>query len=166
MRITITTLLLLSCLFFGQSLLAQEAPPLTDEEITKYAQLVHFGDTQKGQMQETYNSWITSSETLSPSRFKELKGAQDDEAALSALHASAAELEAYQQIQSDYDSMVAAFKETYTVRIKDKELLGVSLYNKMRKALKADDDVKARYEAILAALKEATPAEETDPQPE
>ena len=47
--------------------------------------------------------------------------------------------------------MVSDFKSVYPTLIKDE--LGASVYNKVKKGLKADPDLKTKYEEIVDSLK-------------
>lgn len=128
----------------------------TDEDLTKYATVMKWAADEKKSMGTTYNGWIKESEAIKSAKFSELKKAEKA-GTLSDVEATTEELEAYNEIQTKYSEMTAAFKETYTGKIKSD--IGAGLYNKLKKALKSDENVKARYDAIYAALEEA-PAEE------
>lgn len=145
-------MLLTVVLSLGSQAYAQEEAPLTDEEITRYANLMLFADAEKEAMKERYNEWIQSNETLEAQRFVDIKAAEGDEAKLAELAVTEEEMAAFTAIQERYDNMVAAFKEEYTAMIKDDEQVGVSLYNRMRKELKGDEELEARYDAIYAEL--------------
>ena len=139
--------------FAATNVIAQDAE-LTDEELTKYANVMAFADMEKAKMQEKYNEMIKAEEVMAGGkRFKEIKGTKGDADKLAAIGITPEEQAAYDQIQGKYDEMAKEFKEAYTAKIKDKELLGAAVYNKVNRALKSDSGVKERYEAILAQVK-------------
>ena len=152
-------------LLLGYSVNAQDDTPITDDELKKYAVVMDYAAQEKERMQKEYNEMIQAEELMKGGRrFQELKGAKGDEAKLAELEATEEEIAAFDGIQTNYQEMVSSFKEVYTAKIKDKEQLGAGLYNRIGKALKADEEVKGRYEAILegvkAERKEAEPVEE------
>jgi len=133
---------------------AQDEAPLTDDELTKYASVMLFADTEKAKMGTVYNERIKGEELMNGGRrFKEIKDAKGDDAKLQELNVTEEELAVFNSIQEEYEAMVATFKEAYTAKIKDKEVLGAGLYNRIRKELKTDADLKARYDAIFEQLK-------------
>jgi uncharacterized protein YktA (UPF0223 family) len=141
---------------------AQDEAPLTDEELKKYALVMDFADQEKAKLKDSYNAMIQDQELMAGGkRFKELKAAGGDEAKLSEISATPEEIEVFNTIEAANNENIAAFKEAYTAKIKDKEQLGAGLYNRISKALKADADLKARYTAIMESVKsERASAEE------
>lgn len=151
--------LLMMCLFAGFGMVsAQDEASFTDEDLTKYATVMVWAKVEKGNMTEVYNSWINSNETLEAARFVKIKNAKGDSVQLQEIEVTNDELAAFEQIQVGYDSMTASFKEIYVGKIKSD--IGAGLYNQLKKALKSDDDVKARYTAIYDGLLEEQTSEE------
>ena len=133
---------------------AQDEEPITDEELTKYAMVMDFADQEKERLKTSYNEMIQAEELMTGGkRFKELKSAGEDEAKLAEIEATPEEIEVFNKIETANNENIAAFKEAYTTKIKDKEQLGAGLYNKITKALKADEELKGRYTAILETIK-------------
>lgn len=136
------------------NLYAQEEDTVTDEELRKYAEVMAWADDEKEDLEAMYNDLIRENELMNGGkRFVEIKGAIDDSVKLAELEVSEEEMIAYNKIEEENEANVAKFKEVYTEKIKDKEVLGASTYNKVGKALKNDEEVKARYEEILAEVK-------------
>ncbi len=132
---------------------AQDEAPITDEELIKYALVMDYADQEKVRLKDDYNAMIQAEELMGGGhRFKELKAAGGDEAKLAELEASAEELEAFNKIESANNDNIAAFKEAYTTKIKDKEQLGAGLYNRITKALKTDEELKIRYGTTLESV--------------
>lgn len=150
-------------IFCAANIQAQDEEPLTDEELTKYAVVMDFADQEKEKLKTDYNAMIQAEELMDGGRrFKELKAAGGDEAKLAEIEATPEEIEAFNKIETANNENIAAFKEAYTTKIKDKEQLGAGLYNRITKALKADEELKTRYTVILeTVMSERTAAEET-----
>jgi uncharacterized protein YicC (UPF0701 family) len=112
-----------------------------------------YANLEKTRLKNDYNSLIQAEESMGGGRrFKELKSAAGDETKLAEIEATPEEIETFNKIESANAESITAFKEAYTTKIKDKEQLGAGLYNKITKALKVDDDLKARYGAILESI--------------
>ncbi|WP_424963944.1 hypothetical protein [Ekhidna sp.] len=157
--------LLLVCLVAGFGLAkAQEEASFTDEELTKYATVMVWAEAEKEQMTETYNDWINNDETLEAARFVKIKSAKGDSVKLQEIEVTEEELVAFEQIQANYDSMTASFKEVYVGKIK--EDIGAGLYNRLRKAMRGNADLKARYQAVYDGLKEEQSAAKEDDETE
>lgn len=141
--------MLIMALSFGYMASAQEEDTFTDEELTTYATVMKWAEVEKDSMGSRYNGWIQNDEAISSAKFSELRKAEK-EGALETAEATEEELAAFQNIQTKYSDMTGAFKETYTTKIK--EDIGAGLYNRLRKALKADEELNTRYEAIYEAI--------------
>jgi len=149
-------------IFCAINIQAQDEEPVTDEELTKYALVMDYADQEKEILKTDYNAMIQAEESMEGGRrFKELKSAAGDETKLAEIEATPEEIETYSKIESANAENITAFKEAYTTRIKDKEQLGAGLYNKITKALKTDEELKARYGTILESIQnERVSAEE------
>lgn len=155
--------LMITCLTMCFGVLsAQEEVSFSDEELTNYASVMVWGKLEKKNMTGTYNTWISQNEELAAKRFSEIKKAKGDSIKLVELEVNETELTAFNTIQMKYDSMIGSFKTTYKTKIKEE--IGNGLYNKIRKALKADADIKSRYQAIYDGILEEQSAvsEESD----
>ncbi len=142
----------------GSQLIAQdEEVSFTDEDLTKYATVMKWAEDEKAKMGKEVGVWVKENEALSGTMYKELKAA-DKKGTMDDVEATDEEKAAYADIKQRTEDSKTAFKETYTAKIKDD--IGAGLYNKLRKALKADEELKARYDAIYAGLEEVV--EETE----
>ncbi len=147
-------MLLLVMFFVISAAQAQDETPITDEELKKYALVMDFADQEKLKLKESYNAMIQAEELMAGGkRFKELKGAAGNEVKLAELKVTPEELDVFNKIEAFNNQNIAAFKEAYTEKIKDKEQLGAGLYNRINKALKSDDELKTRYATILESVK-------------
>ena len=125
---------------------------ITEDELMLYATVMNKIDSMKNDMKVKYNDLIKSEELMDEGRrFNELKSAKGDETKLAEISATEEEIAVYDKIQVAYDEMVSDFKSVYPTLIKDE--LGASVYNKVKKGLKADPDLKTKYEEIVDSLK-------------
>lgn len=138
-------------LIVNSQAVAQE-DEITDDELMLYATVMNKIDSMKNDMKVKYNDLIKSEELMDEGRrFNELKSAIGDETKLAEIKATEEEIAVYDKIQVAYDAMVADFKAVYPTLIKDE--LGASVYNKVKKGLKANPDLKTKYEEIVESLK-------------
>tara|TARA_R110000868_G_scaffold371546_1_gene635254 strand:- start:157 stop:657 length:501 start_codon:yes stop_codon:yes gene_type:complete len=125
---------------------------ITEDELMLYATVMNKIDSMKNDMKVKYNDLIKSEELMDEGRrFNELKSAKGDETKLAEISATEEEIAVYDKIQVAYDEMVSDFKSVYPTLIKDE--LGASVYNKVKKGLKANPELKTKYEEIVDSLK-------------
>ena len=139
---------------------AQDEKEYTDEELTTYANVMVWAGVQKKEMTGIYNGWIKSDDVLSVKRFKEIDKTKGDSLKLAELGISENEKAAYDKIMFNQDSMTSSFITVYKAKIKEE--IGNGNYNSLRKAMKADADLKARYQAIFDKLKEEAATKEDE----
>ncbi len=150
--------LLLSVVIFSAN--AQEEEEITEEELTKYAEVMLEVDEMKEEGKEKYIELIKSNELMQKGkRFNEIKKANGDEAKLAELNVTEEEMAAYNSILEENDKIAAEIKETFSQMVK--EDLGAASYNKIKRKLKADDAFKTKYEELYQSL-QSTDEETTD----
>lgn len=143
------------------SVKAQDDESFTDEDLTKYATVMVWAETEteslKNIVRDSVEIWLEET-PLENAKYNELSKADDP----SSVESTEEELEAFNAIQQRIDAKKSTFKEVYVTKIK--EDIGAGLYNRLKKALKSDEEVKSRYEAIFADLKEVSSesSEDTD----
>ena len=156
---------LLVFLGIATMIMAQDAAEQTysDEDLTKYATVMKWAKDQQStlstRVSDSLTIWIGEYEGFTASLYNSFSKA----ASVDDVEASAELKEAYQAIAARLDAktekLKAEFKETYVTKIK--EDIGAGLYNNLKKALKADADLNARYEAILDSLDNEESEEDT-----
>lgn len=154
MRKSVLMILLLVGMF---NVKAQEEQSFSDEDLTKYATVMAWAEGETLMLQnlvkDSITTWLDNSESLDISTYNELSKASD----LSAVEADPAAVEAFKSIQQRIEDKKANFKEVYVGKIKSD--IGVGLYNNLKKALKSDEEVKSRYEAIYEEIIAVEPSE-------
>jgi hypothetical protein len=150
-------------LFIGSFLAkAQEESTFTDEELTTYATVMVWAELEKDRMTDSVEYWVKNNETLSAGQYNELSKASKA-GDISTVEATEEEVAVFNDIQQKIEDQKAAFKDVYVGRIK--EDIGAGLYNRVNKALKSDDELKERYQAIYDRLLEENKPEEIDEEP-
>ncbi|MDW7695196.1 hypothetical protein R9C00_28595 [Flammeovirgaceae bacterium SG7u.111] len=154
--------LLFALLGFSSQLLAQDEEAVTDEEIRKYAVTMDSVAAMKENVKVVMKEMITSNEEISVARYNDLNNAIDDEAKLEEIEATEEEIAFIKEIAAKKEELTGEIKSTLTTMAKE-YMGGVKVYNKVKKALKADPEVKAKYDGIMEELAAArTPEEEAE----
>lgn len=141
--------ILVAVMVFNNSLFAQEEE-ITDEELNIYAAGMNKVDSIKTVVSAQYVQMIKGEEVLK-GRFNDLKRANGDETKLAEIEATPEEIAAYDKIQETYEVLKSDLKTTSTEVIKGD--IGAKIYNKVKKALKTDAELKTKYETIIDSLK-------------
>ncbi|SMD31846.1 hypothetical protein SAMN04488029_0184 [Reichenbachiella faecimaris] len=150
--------LLIACLAICPKTMAQDTE-ITSEELTQYAQVTAKIDSLKADMKAKISESVKSNELMDGGRlYNKLNKAKGDEAKMAEIGATEEQLAAYAEIQAGIEAFKAEFKEQYTTVVKDE--IGTGTFNKVKKALKADESVKAQYDDIVASL--TTVSDETE----
>ncbi|WP_229239648.1 hypothetical protein [Echinicola soli] len=140
-----------------------EAEAVTDEEIEKFASMKdsvnHFMEVKQADLE----SMIKDNEVFDVGRYNEIKEAWGDDAKLAEINITDEEKAEYQEILDTKNSLSDVIKERMIALIKDDEVLGAATYNKVNAAMKADPEVKAKVDALIAEKTSArAPEEEGD----
>lgn len=142
------------------SVRAQEEESFSDEDLTKYATVMVWAEVEQTNLGKIVSDsvavWIEGT-ALETSRYNELRTA-DKKGSLEDVDATEDELTVFAEVTQKIEDKKTKFKEAYVGKIKSD--IGSGLYNKLKKALKTDDEVKARYEAIYSKLLDASKEEE------
>lgn len=142
--------MLVACLAICPKTVAQDAE-ITNEELTQYAKVSSKIDLLKTDMKAKISEAVKSNELMEGGKlYNKLNKAKGDEAKLAEIGASEEQMAAYAEIQESITAYKKEFKDQYTAVVKDE--IGAGTFNKVKKALKADATVKAKYDEIVASL--------------
>jgi len=132
-------------LFAGKTILAQEA--ITDEELKKYAVAMDSISDMKTALLTSLSDMVKSNEEMRNDRYNELSKIIDDEAKLAEAKATPEEIAFIKEVVTKKEEGTAAITQTFQRLAK--EYIGATSYNKVKKALVSDADVKSRYQSFL-----------------
>ena len=128
-----------------------EQETISDDEIKRYAVMMDSIDQMRSELLAEISEMVKTNENISVARYNDLYKLVDNEAKLAELEATPQEIAAIKEVQARKDSgaseIQTAFKEIV------KEYVGIPTYNKVGKAIKSDNAVKSKYEAMLEELK-------------
>ena len=125
----------------------------SDEDLTKYATVMNWAKDKKAELSANISSSINENELLPGSVYNKLKKALEA-GDVNSTDASETEVNEFLLVQKRIESLEAQFKTMYVDKIKND--IGAGLYNQLRKALKSNEEVKSRYDAILKEIESAS----------
>lgn len=140
-------------LFFSVPAFAQEeSSKISDEELQRYAVMMDSIEVMRVNLLAEISEMVKNNEKITVARYNELSKIMKDESKLQAAEATPDEIAALKEVQSKKDSGTAEINEAF--RTMAKEYVGAATYNKVKKALTEDSDIKLKYQAMLDKLKE------------
>lgn len=138
--------------FTVQPVLAQDEESVTDEELHKYAIVMDSIETMKENLMADITDMVQNNDALSASRYNELYKVIGDSAKLSEAGATAEEIAAVMKVQQLKNDGTQEINEAFQSLARD--FLGAATYNKVKKGLSADGELKEKYQTILKQLSE------------
>ena len=144
---------LMGLFFLGsQMVFSQGTLEFSDDDLTKYATVMKWAEKETAALSQKVSDLVKSNELLSASAYNTLSKAQKSGEDLRATGVEENEIVEFEKVAEATEALKEAFNGVYKEKILSD--IGASLYNSLKKALKTDNDVKARYEAIFNSLNE------------
>src|SRR5690606_26266632 len=143
-RVLIPCLLLFAAL--GSK--AQTATEISDEDLQKYAVTMDSVQAMQETLREVVAETVRNNEVMSISRYNELF--KLDSAQLQAANATPEEIAFLKQIDDLRAVNIERINTTYQSLAKD--YVGLKTFNAIRKSLKSDQELKARYDDLSSKL--------------
>lgn len=143
------------------SAMAQSDAEISDEDLKSYIMVMDSVDQLRTQLSEDVSEMIKSHELMDGGRaYSKIKAANGDAEKLEEEGISEEQIEAYEELQEQVTEMQAELNSTFSDMVK--EHVGIAEYNKIRKGLSADEELKARYEALAAEMNDDEESGEDD----
>lgn len=135
------------------SAMAQNETEVSDEDLRSYIMVMDSVDQLRAQLSENVSEMIKNHELMDGGRaYSKIKAADGDAEKLEEEEITEEQIEAYEELQEQINEMQAELNSTFSEMVK--EHVGVSEYNKIRKGLRNDEELKERYEALAAEINE------------
>lgn len=150
-------------LFGGMGLgtFAQEAPAqneVTDDDLKKFATVEVMTVQFVEKKTEELKNLIVNNEVIAGgARYNEIKAAWGNTAKEEEIKLTEEERGAYKAIKDFQDSLQQSVVAYKTELIKNDEILGASIYNKVNTAIKANPALKEKLDQMILSLKEKKP---------
>jgi hypothetical protein len=123
---------------------------ITDEDLKKYAVAMDSIESMKGHLIETITEMVKGNEEVSASRYNELSKIIDDETKLTEAEATEVEIEFVKSVAAKKVEETAKINEAFQSLAVD--YIGAKTYNAVKKALKEDEEIIAKYKALTEEL--------------
>lgn len=142
--------ILLAC--FGNIAFAQDATEegISDEELKRYAVAMDSVERMKATLMAKITEKVESNELIANSRYNELSKIIDNEEALKTANATPEEIVFVKEISVMKEEGAKEIKDTFMAMAK--EYVTATTYNRVSKALKADPEIKKRYQVIYEEI--------------
>ncbi len=145
--------ILLFCLL-GTASLAQDVT-VTDEELTKYATAMDSINEMSAEVKEMITELVKNNKAVTAARYNEISKIIADETKLAEAKATSEEVAFVKELAVKRDSATAQINAA--VQSLAKDYVGASTFNKVRKALSTDTELKSKYDALMAELAKDNP---------
>jgi len=150
MRIASVTLLMA---LISLASFAQDNQEITDKQLWKYALMQEVVDVMKKDISIELNKMIKSQEGMTGQRYKELASTKGDTDKLAAIEAKDWELQFFNLTTTLKDDRTDAIKTVNSLMATKMVGNKGKTYKAIKAQLKADTELKSRYDTIVASMK-------------
>jgi hypothetical protein len=146
------TKVLIPCLFLLVAVgsKAQTSDKITDEDLKKYAITMDSVKAMQESLREIVAETVQTNTVTTVARYNQLFKIIDDEAKLKEANATPEEIAFIKQVNDLRSVNIARINTTYQALAKD--YVGLKTFNAIRKSLKSDQELKARYDNLFKNL--------------
>jgi hypothetical protein len=145
---------LLICLFVSQNAIAQNAEEISDEELMKYAVVEDSVLGKLKDLNDQLNDMIKAEELMQGGRrYLEISKVKNDVEKLRELEVTEEEMEVFTRLNQKEESIKTEIVEFKTALVRNEDLMGVPLYNKVTRGVRANPELKAKLDQLMAELK-------------
>ena len=131
---------------------------VTDEDLKKFATVEAMTVEYVEKKTEELKNMILNNEVIAGgARYNEIKAVWGNAAKEEEIKLTEEERTAYKAIKDFQDSLQQSVVDYKTELIKNDEVLGVSIYNKVNTAVKANPVMKEKLDQMILSLKEKKP---------
>jgi hypothetical protein len=151
MKRTFFTIVIALAAFAAQ---AQEAK-VNDEELMRYAVTMDSINEMSAAFRVTIEEMVKNSEAITPSRYNELSKVANDDAKLAEAKATPEEIAFVKEVAAKKAEETAKINETYQTLAK--EYVTAAVFNKVKKALAEEPELKTRYDSLITEMSKDNP---------
>lgn len=128
-----------------------ESAAVSDDDLKRYAVMMDSIDEMRISLLAEISEMVKNNEKISVTRYNDLFKIIDNDEKLAAENATPEEVAAIKEVQARKDAGTTEINDAF--KSLAKEYVGASTYNKVKKALGDDTEVKSKYQAMLTELK-------------
>jgi hypothetical protein len=141
-------------LFTQIDLHAQDAK-VTDEELVRYVTAIDSINEMSAEVRTKLAEIVKDNPDITAARYNELSKIADDEAKLAEAKATPEELAVLKEVADMKAEETARINETYQTLAK--EYVTAPVFNKVKKALAQEPEIKMRYDSLLTEMSKDNP---------
>lgn len=134
---------------------AQEGATITDEELSKYATAMDSVNEMSASVMVTISDMVKNSTVMNAARYNDLSKIAKDDAKLAEAKATPEEIAFLNEVATKKEEETARINAAFQSLAKD--YVGVAVFNKVKKALSADAELKTKYDSLMDELKKDNP---------
>jgi hypothetical protein len=123
---------------------------ITDEELKKYAVAMDSINDMKASLLEEISDLVKEDGKMTNARYNELSKIANDPAKLAQAKATPEEIALLKKVAEKKNEGTVEINNTFQALAQ--EYVGAASYNKIKKALSTDAELKSKYEQMLAQL--------------
>ena len=131
---------------------------VSEEELTKYATVMDSISEMTINFQSSISTMVKESEAITGTRYNELSKIISDEAKLTEAKATPEEIAFIKDVAEKKKTETSKINQAFQALVK--ENLGGTTYNKVKKALAADAELKQKYDVLIEELAKDNKTEE------
>ncbi|MBX2897575.1 MAG: hypothetical protein KF763_19195 [Cyclobacteriaceae bacterium] len=128
---------------------------VTEEELTRYATAMDSINEMSAEVKEMITELVKNNKVVTATRYNEISKIISDETKLAEAKATPEEIAFVKELAAKRDS--ATVQINAAVQSLAKDFVGAATFNKVRKALSTDAELKGKYEALMAELAKDNP---------
>ena len=140
-------------IFSALAAVGQSEEAITDDELKNYAVVMDSIEDMRKSLLDNMSDAIKNNDQITAARYNELSKIISDSVKLQTVNATDAEINAVKKVITDRDEGAAKIQDTFKSLVKD--LLGAATYNKVKKALSSDAELKVKYQTMLEEINKA-----------
>lgn len=130
---------------------------VTDEELTKYATVMDSVNAMSASARNALADMIKENGSISATRFNELSDIADDSTKLAAANVTPEEIAFLKELDAKKEEETARINEAFQSMAK--EYVTVPVFNKVKKALETEPELKMKYDSLIAELGKDNPTD-------
>jgi hypothetical protein len=139
----------------GITSFAQEKKVVTDDELIRYATAIDSINEMSASVRIKLSEMVKENPDITPARYNELSKIANDDTKLAAANATPKEIEAIRQVAEVKAEETARINETYQSLAK--EYVTPPVFNKVKKALAEEPEVKVKYDSLITEMSKDNP---------
>ena len=137
------------CQLYGQDV------KVSDEELLKYAVTMDSINEMSASVRNMIADMVKESKTITAARYNELSKIASDEARLTEAKATPEEIAFLKEVADRKAEEMAKINETY--QLLAKEYVTAPVFNKVKKALSQEPELKTRYDSLMTEMSRDNP---------